>query len=187
MRTFNPSALIAVECDDRNKNGIFHSASGFNISANQPKFPTLFDLANRSNVLTVGIGDFGNEIGMETLTETFAKLTPNHANCKCECRGGIVSTTKAQATIIANISNWGAYGLEAALALQARNPEVMHDPQTEIRVLEETARVGFTDPAATFIAPSADGATREVNANIVHLLRSAVELQTNQAFQEYLS
>ena len=186
LRTTNPSALISVECCDRNKKGIFHSGSGFNISGNQAKFPALFDMANQSNVFTVGVGDFGNEIGMSPLSDTFEKITPNHANCKCGCGGGIVSATKAEATIMANISNWGAYGLEATLALLLRNSEVMHDPQMEVRVLDETARMGFTDPAVGFVAPSADGAPRDINANIVHLLRTLVSLQENQAFMEYL-
>jgi hypothetical protein len=187
LKTVKPSGLISIECDDANKKGVYHSAGGNNITANQAKLPVLFDLANRSNVFTAGVGDFGNEIGMATLTETFEKLTPSHFKCKCGCGGGIVSTTKTEASIIANISNWGAYGLEAALALVLRNSEVMHDPLTEMRVLDEAARVGYVDPAAGFVGPTADGASRDVNASIIYLLRSAVELQESHEFMQYLS
>ena len=187
MRTMKPSALISIECDDRNKKGVYHSASGNNITANQAKLPILFELAARSNVFTAGIGDFGNEIGMSTLTETFEKLTPSHFSCNCGCGGGIVSATRTEASIIANISNWGAYGLEAALSLVLGNSEAMHDPLTETRVLEETARVGYVDPAAGFVGPSADGAPRDINASIVHLLRSAVKLQENPRFMDYIA
>ena len=182
----DPSALISIECDDRNKMGVYHSASGSNLTDKQAKLPVLFDVANRSNVFTAGIGDFGNEIGMVALTETFEKLTPSHFNCKCGCGGGIVSATKTEAAIMANISNWGAYGLEATLALTLQNSEVMHDSLTEMRVLEEAARMGFVDPTLGFVGPTADGASRDINASIVQLLRAAVKLRESPSFMAYL-
>ena len=187
MRTLNPSALISVECPDRNSKGLYHTAKGLNVSPYQPKFPPLYDLAFRSNVFTVGIGDFGNEIGMAALSDAIQKLLPSHYNCKCGCLGGIVGTTKTHASIIANISNWGAYGLEAALALTLQNSEIMHDTSTERHVLEETARVGYFDPVIGFVEPSADGASVEITTDIVHMLRSMVRLPESQAFREAFS
>ena len=184
MRTLNPSALISVECSDHNSKGVYHRANGTDTSAHQAKFSALYDLAYHSNVFTLGIGDFGNEIGMANLSEAITRLLPSHANCKCGCGGGIVGTTKTHATIIANISNWGAYGLEAALALQLRNSEIMHDTPTETRVLEETARAGYVDPVIGFVEPSADGASLEITRDLVHLLRSMVRLPESQAFRE---
>ena len=187
MRTLNPSALISVECDDRNSKGVYHSASGNNLTPYQAKLPVLFDSAYRSDAFTVGIGDFGNEIGMANLREIFQELTPSHANCKCGCGSGIVGSTRTHGSIIANISNWGAYGLEAALALVLQNSDVMHDPALETRVLEETARQGYVDGATGLIEPTADGASREINANIVHMLRALLLLQESKLFQRALS
>jgi hypothetical protein len=184
MRTLKPSALLSVECADHNSKGIYHRAKGTDTSAYQAKFPAIYDLAYHSNVFTVGIGDFGNEIGMANLSESINRLLPSHTNCKCGCGGGIVGTTKTHASIIANISNWGAYGLEAALALLLHNSEIMHDMSTEARVLGETARAGYVDPTINFVEPSADGAPLEITTDIVHLLRSIVRLPESQAFKD---
>ncbi len=187
IRTLNPSALISVECPDRNLKAVYHSASGNNITSYQAKLPVLFDSAYRSDAFTVGIGDFGNEIGMANLREIFQVLTPSHANCKCGCGGGIVGSTRTHGSIIANISNWGAYGLEAALALVLRNSDVMHGPALETRVLEEAARQGYVDGATGFVEPTADGASKEINANIVHMLRALLLLQESKLFQSSFS
>jgi hypothetical protein len=187
MEDLNPSALISVECPDYNSKGLCHSAKGLNISSYQPKFPPLYELAYHSNVFTAGIGDFGNEIGMAALTDTIKKLLPSHASCKCGCGGGIVGTTRTSASIIANISNWGAYGLEAALALLLQNSEIMHNTSIERRVLEETARVGYFDPVIGFVEPSADGASLEITSDIVNLLCSMVRLPESKSFNEAFS
>ncbi|HMK83854.1 MAG TPA: glutamate cyclase domain-containing protein [Candidatus Bathyarchaeia archaeon] len=187
MRTLNPSALISVECSDHNSKGVYHSAKGIDTSSYQAKFPTLYELAYQSNTFTVGIGDFGNEIGMANLSDAISRLLPSHASCKCGCGGGIVGTTKTHASIIANISNWGAYSLEAAIAVLFRNSEIMHDASTEARVLEETARVGYVDPVIGFVEPSADGASVEITTHLVQLLRSMVRLPESEAFREAFS
>ncbi len=69
----------------------------------------LFILA-KGRILTIGIGDGGNEIGMGK----FEKIIDAELNVN-SC---IVDTDE---TIIATISNWGAYGLISYLELLSNN------------------------------------------------------------------
>jgi hypothetical protein len=58
----------------------------------------------------IGVGDGGNEIGMGKLPAgLIAKHVPNGARIAC--------VTPCDHLVVAGVSNWGAYGLMAALAL----------------------------------------------------------------------
>lgn len=183
----NPSCMLSVECPDHNSRDVYHRAKGYDVSSSQAKFPILFESGFRGNVFTLGIGDFGNEIGMAALQDAFAELVPSHQKCKCGCEAGILGITRTNSTIIANISNWGAYGLEAALALLTGNPEVMHDRDMEKRLLEASAAVGYVDGTTEYALPTADGASEEVNSMVVSLLRTLVELEKSKSFLDYMS
>jgi hypothetical protein len=63
----------------------------------------------------LGVGDGGNEIGMGKLPAGLvAKHVPNGAQIAC--------VTPCDHLVVAGVSNWGAYGLMAALALSPERP-----------------------------------------------------------------
>jgi thiamine pyrophosphate-dependent acetolactate synthase large subunit-like protein len=70
----------------------------------------------KEGVLTVGIGDGGNEIGMGNIYDTVRKVVPYGDQCKCPAKCGIADSTLVDVTVVATVSNWGAYGIEACLA-----------------------------------------------------------------------
>jgi len=64
-----PSALISIERPGWNDKGIYHSGRGFDISSVTAKIDYLFEEAKRRGILTIGIGDLGNELGMGYIKE----------------------------------------------------------------------------------------------------------------------
>ena len=110
----NPSALVAIERCGLTDEGKYRNMRGRDITDYNARIDHLF----HSNVQSVGIGDGGNEIGMGNLAE---EVTQVESLVKIPC---ITQTTKL---MLASVSNWGGYGLAAALsALVGTQPAPVH-------------------------------------------------------------
>lgn len=70
----------------------------------------LFEAARQRGVLTIGVGDPGNEIGMGAIADTVKRLLPYGAECQCSCAGGVADATEVDVVVPGTCSNWGAYG-----------------------------------------------------------------------------
>lgn len=97
-----------------------HSMRGLDITSYTSPAHLLFDNAWRLDppVVTIGIGDGGNEIGMGKIAwDVIRRNIP---------RGGqIACRVPADHLIVCGVSNWGAYGLGAGVRLLRGVP---HDP-----------------------------------------------------------
>lgn len=121
----NPKAVIAVERPGWNDKHVHHSGMGYDISSVTAKLDYLYEEARARGILTIGVGDLGNEMGMGNVEEEVKAGIPNGATCLCGCGGGIATSVKSDVGLICNISNWGAYGICACLAaLAAGTPTV---------------------------------------------------------------
>lgn len=97
------------------------------------------------------------------------------AKCNCGCGGGIAPATRTDVLITAAVSNWGAYGIAACLAILLNKPEVFHDALIEEALLQESARASFIDGATGYVMPpAADGLSSPVHQAFVTLLREIV-------------
>ena len=170
-----PSAIISIERAGRNEKGVYHSGRGEDISSVTSKVDFLMDEARSRGILTIGVGDLGNEIGMGSIKSAIERLAPELAVCTCPCKGSRISVTETGILLPATISNWGGYGIEASLALLLREPRVLHDELAEELMLRASAQAGAIDSNSGLAIPAVDGASEDVNKSIVKLLRSLVE------------
>jgi Domain of unknown function (DUF4392) len=102
--------LIAIERVSPASDGKPHREHGWDMSRETAPLHLLFsDPAAKRRWYTIGIGDGGNEIGMGSLPkEIIESGIPN---------GKVVAaTTPVDSLIVAGVSNWGGYGLLAAMA-----------------------------------------------------------------------
>jgi hypothetical protein len=169
----NPSALIAVEKAGPNEKGVYHSARGEDLSAINLKAGILVDEARKRNILTIGMGDLGNEIGMGLVKETIKKVLPIGKKCKCPCEAGIACETATDIAIPCSISNWGAYGIEACLALLLDQLEIMHDGISEDAIYNEFLRSKAISGPLGLSADSpylVDQVPKEINHYIVEIM-----------------
>lgn len=81
---------------------------------------------------------------------------------------------KTDTLIVAPISNWGAYGLEAAIALLLKRPEIIYNGAMELRVLGQAANAGFIMARWGYTDPGADGLSDKYHSYVVELLRRIV-------------
>ena len=174
----NPKAVIAVERPGWNEKRVHHSGMGYDISADTAKLDYLFLEAHKRGILTVGVGDLGNEMGMGYVKEEVKALIPNGAKCLCDCGAGIACDVSADVGLICNISNWGAYGICACLAALAGEEEVLHDGNMEKRMIRACVDAGALDPVSGMLIPRVDGEPEETNMYIIEMLRGIVRHAT---------
>jgi hypothetical protein len=167
-----PTAVIAIEAPGANECGEYHNAVGVNITELEAKTDVLFQKLKDRGVLNIAIGDLGNEIGMGTIGEHIKKYVPYTAEnqCKCSCQGGILAATKADNIITATVSDWGCYGLMAALAYLKKDLDIFHKGDMEMEVMRVATRSGIVDMTGSLI-PGIDGFNTKMNVNIVELMR----------------
>jgi hypothetical protein len=142
-----PAAVIATEKSGRNRNGVYHTGLGSDMSATAIKVDYLVDEARARGVFTVGIIDIGNEIGSGAIAEEVREIMPFAEVCKCPCQGGTASVVKTDALIVASACNFGSYALAAALAAELDNLNLLHTRETEALLMQECGRAGAIDGA----------------------------------------
>lgn len=167
-----PKAVIAIEAAGANKYGEYHNAAGVNITVLEAKTDILYEKLKKQGVLNIAIGDLGNEMGMGTISEHIKKFVPytDEEQCKCDCKGGILAATSADHIITATVSDWGCYGLMAAIAYLKKDMDIFHDGDMEMEVMRVATRSGIVDMTGSLI-PGIDGFNTRIIVNIVELMR----------------
>jgi len=168
----NAKAVITAEKNDVNEKGVHHTGFGSNMGPYTSKVEHLVNEANRRGILTVGIGDLGNEIGFGIIHDEAAELiVPFGKQCNCGCGGGIIGVTPTDCLVIGSCTNRGCYGLMACLAALTGKAEALLSTDIARRMMTAardwpvydgiTGRNTFTD----------DGAPGELNLYMIEQLR----------------
>lgn len=178
MDNFKPAAVITLEKCSRNKKGVYHTGPGNDMSSTTAKIDLLVDEARARGVLTIGIGDLGNEIGFGKIRSAVEEINPRGATCNCPCGAGIASDVETDFLVMASSSNRGGYAVEAALALLTDNPGLMHDAVMEKRMITAAHDMGAIDSFT--VSPTftdGHGVPMEMSACVVELLRQLIQSQ----------
>jgi len=144
MEELKPSAAVAIERPGWNSKRVYHNMSGRDISHLCSPLDILFEEAKDRGVMTIGIGDGGNEIGMGCIRDTVERFVPNGKICKCPCGGGIAAVTETTHLVVGSISNLAGYALSASYAI-LRGVDYLHTGEDERRMLEAAHRTGAVD------------------------------------------
>ncbi len=164
LQETHPCLLIAVERCGLTRQGIYLNCRGADISAYNARIDALF----HSEVSSIGIGDGGNEIGMGSLAEVIPSL-PGLPKEPC--------VTRTTALIAACVSNWGAYGLLAALSRQT-GIDLLPSTQAEIARIQEMVAFGACDGVLSRQSDSVDGYSLQENSCILDQLSASLAQDT---------
>jgi hypothetical protein len=173
----HPTAVIGVEKPGPNGLGIWHSSSGVAYSGEtQPHLQHVIEQAKRRGILTVGIGDGGNEMGYGLINEEANRIYRRAygVSCQCGCGGGQAAAVATDVLVSAAISNWGAYGVSACLAYMLEDPFVLQDPETERRMLNAMVAAGAVEALSAATIPWVDGTSPECQQAVVTMLQEIV-------------
>jgi len=171
--TMKPKAIISAERLGPGTNGHLHNLtaqpySGPNTTSEHLPIDIspIIDEAKRRGVITIGIGDHGNEIGFGTIFEAVSEAMP---------KGEILCTTVGTDIIYpVMISNWGCYAIEAALAFLLKRPALMHTPAQEERIIRSCQMAGGIDAIYISTHFAVDGLDGETSMACVQFLGNIV-------------
>ena len=152
---------LDVERCGRDKNGIYANMRGVDISSETAPCDALF-LAAFGKIPTIGVGDGGNEIGMGNVAravEQRLSLTP--------------AQIKADILVIATVSNWGAYGIVAALAEQTGISLLVSFQDAE-KFLLRTVEMGSVDGISHEHVARVDGFGMDTEQEIIDGLQAYI-------------
>ncbi len=173
LNKYKPKAVISIERLGPNEKGYYHTVRGFRREDCAP-LNLLVDEARKRNIVTIGIGDNGNEIGCGIIHEDVKKIQTWGSKCRCSCQAGMATVTITDYLIIASTSNWGAYGVAACMAYLLDDLDIIQDPYIEKRMLEECVDAGGVDGELGIQTYSVDGISPEVQQAVVVMMREVV-------------
>jgi hypothetical protein len=157
---------VAIERCGLSPDGRPRNMRGADVS---PWTAPLDDLYTAGDWVRLGVGDGGNEIGMGKLPAgLIAGTVPNGERIAC--------ITSCDHLVVSGVSNWGAYGLMAALAVlhEAWSP-VLARFLTAERDLALTKAIvekaGAVDGVTARNEPTVDGFPAAVHAELIEGLR----------------
>ena len=158
LSEIKPSVLIAIERCGVTEDSKFRNWVGEDISEYNAKLDFLF--ADHPN--TVGIGDGGNEIGMGNLASVIPTV-PTLAKIPC-----VTTTTRL---VITSVSNWGGYGLVAAMSRQ-KGKNLLPSVEAEQELLKRIVALGAVDGFSFKQEYRVDGFSMEENSQTVSRLHA---------------
>ena len=167
--TMSPKALITTERLGPGAGNVIHNSTGHPWSGPDREvkhdvidIAPLVDEANKRGILTIGIGDHGNELGFGSIRDTVAKVLP---------RGDRMGTVTATEFLLpAMMSNWGCYGIQAALAFLLKTPSLVHSMEDERRIVRACLDAGGLEAINCSTDAWVDGLDLESSMACVQLL-----------------
>lgn len=151
-----PLAQFAAEVPEQERDRC-HNMRGAIIDGHSAPLHLLFEAAKQGDrpIVTLAIGDGGNEIGMGSLPwdQLRASLTAAHA-------GRIICRIPVDHLILSGVSNWGGYALACAVANLRGRRELIDDwDDGQQRALIKTlvSEGGAIDGATRQHEPTVDG------------------------------
>jgi len=189
-----PTHLVAIERPGRNRDGDYLNMRGVSVAAWNPPIDELFvcsgghepgldrggpergasrlrpraqptrRTATRPRPVTVGIGDGGNEIGMGSARRKITRLDA--------LRARIAAVVRVDHLVVAGVSNWGGYGVVAALG-RLTGQDLLHTPELEHRLIAACVAAGACDGVTRRREPTVDSLGADTHAAVVDLLRLA--------------
>lgn len=184
---YKPAALVVIEKNSPNHAEVIHSFSGtaWTPHVEFVRVEYLIEACRRRKIPTIGVADQGNEMGFGLIEDTVRKIVPGAATCKCPCGQGMAAAVVTDILIPAATSNWGVYGIEAALAILKGNADLLHDEDTERAMLRACVMAGAVDGLSSRQILAVDGTGREAQVAIRTLLAELVDRALHPVTADY--
>ncbi len=166
LNGFEPTHMIAIERPGKAMDGKYHSMRGEDITAFVGDLDPLMKMAKEQKIITLAIGDGGNEMGMGKVREAGIPFVFQGER--------IFATSSADYLIIAGVSNWGAYGLVAGLSILS-DMDLLQEEKEEVRLLKTLTELGGVDGCSKVRAMTVDGLSLGSNLNLLLGLKKVIQ------------
>ncbi len=159
----NPAAVISIERPGLAADGRYYNMRGEDITPRCYFFDEFF---TQASCPTIAIGDGGNEIGMGNIHAAIASLDIHPAVTGCD------------ELLVADVSNWGAYGLIALLARWSGRDLLA--TLAPLAVLDYLCARGSVDGITRANTPTEDGLPAAEGMQIIQDLRILTGFERRQ-------
>jgi len=156
LEQFHPDAIISIERPGQAADGGYYNMRGESISENTACFDSFMDM---SDCPTIAIGDGGNEIGMGKVAKALQGLNI------------VPSTTTCDELIVADVSNWGAYGIISFLSVW--NKRDLLGEIVPLEILRYISELGSVDGVTRINQLTEDGLDVSEGESVLLELRQA--------------
>ena len=161
VEQIRPALLISIERCGRNHQDLYLNMLARDITAYTARLDYLFEMG----IPAVGIGDGGNEIGMGNLLDYIPPVE------RLPDEPAITTVAKL---VIASVSNWGGYGLVAALS-QLTGRDLLPSVEEDARFIRQMVDAGTVDGGSGLNRYYVDNFTLEQNAAILTALHQRAD------------
>src|SRR5262249_60382039 len=127
----------AIERPGMTVRGTYHNMFGQDYSEGHARIDYFVEEAGERRIPTIGIGDGGNEIGMGAIAEAVRKHVP-HGEILC-------ARAATDVLLPVGVSNWGCYGIQAALAILTERLELANNSSLEKHLIEAAEAAGVVE------------------------------------------
>jgi hypothetical protein len=154
LAELKPALIVAIERPGAARDGRYYNMRGKDITDFAAKLDVFFTLCTCP---TIAVGDGGNEIGMGNIAAALSELaiTP--------------SVTTCDELVLATVSNWGVYGIVAALELETG--EDLFGCFDVVAIVDFLVRRGAVDGLTGFAERSEDGFALDIGLAVIERLR----------------
>ncbi|MBY4677703.1 DUF4392 domain-containing protein [Marinobacterium arenosum] len=157
LAKYQPQAIVSIERPGQAEDGGYYNMRGESISARAACFDSF---VRQAECPTIAIGDGGNEIGMGNIYEALKELDI------------VASATQVDELLIADVSNWGAYGLMAFLSLW--NDTDLLAKVKPLEILQYLSELGSVDGVTRLNELTEDGLPVNEGESILLELRRII-------------
>jgi hypothetical protein len=160
LAEIRPAVIVSIERPGVAKDGRYYNMRGREIGDALAKFDLFFE---RCDCPTIGVGDGGNEIGMGNIVAELSQLPIQP------------SVTRCDELVIATVSNWGVYGIIAAMSRAlGQDLFALFEP---VEILRHLVDRGAVDGTTGFAECSEDGFPLAVGLSIIEQLRDLLSVR----------
>ena len=156
LTAFRPDAVISIERPGQAADGGYYNMRGESITERTACFDNFVNLCQCP---TIAIGDGGNEIGMGKVAAALENLNI------------VPSTTTCDELIVADVSNWGAYGIISFLSLWHRRD--LLSEIVPLDILRYISELGSVDGVTRVNQLTEDGLDVSAGQSVLLELRRA--------------
>ncbi len=155
LEDLQPSVVLSIERPGQAEDGNYYNMRGEDISPRTACFDTFM---RQASCPTIAIGDGGNEIGMGNVVEALKTLDI------------VAAATTCDELIVADVSNWGGYGLITLMGHLAKRDLLAEFNPTE--TLQYLSKLGSVDGVTRLNQLTEDGLDSSVGDALILELRA---------------
>ena len=165
-----PEAVVAIELPARNADGDYLNMRGISVAdVNAPKDQIVLEANKRDGIVTVGVGDGGNEAGMGSLRSKIPPVTLADGSTV-----DFASTVPVDFPVTAWNSNFGAQAILANMLRNMGRLDLMPKPEQLHAAIKASVDAGAVDGVSRKGEASVDGFASQVHQGMLVLLRDAM-------------